>query len=60
MDNTIKKDTHLRKSRDLVRWRKKTKAMVSYLDNSDLSCLDLAEMREGYIRTEDNSNDIQS
>jgi hypothetical protein len=32
--------------------KEETKAMVSYLDNSDLSCLDLAEKVKGSFITE--------
>jgi hypothetical protein len=41
MDNTIKKGTHLRKKQRFGQMKKKQSYL--YLDNSDLSCLDLAE-----------------
>jgi hypothetical protein len=53
MDNTIKKGTHLRKKQRFGQMKKK-KLWYLYLDNSDLSCLDLAEKVKGsfHNRTE--------
>jgi hypothetical protein len=54
MDNTIKKGTHLRKKAEIWSDEEKQKLWYLYLDNSDLSCLDLAEKVKGsfHNRTE--------
>jgi hypothetical protein len=50
MDNTQKKGTHLRKAEI---WSDEENKSYIYLDNSDLSCLDLAEKVKGlFNRTE--------
>jgi hypothetical protein len=62
MDNTIKKG-HTPKKKRFGQMKKKQKLWYLYLDNSDLSCLDLAEKVKGsfHNRTENAiSNDIQS
>jgi hypothetical protein len=60
MDNTIKKGHTPKKKQRFGQMKKKL--WYLYLDNSDLSCLDLAEKVKGSFITElkRNSNDIQS
>jgi hypothetical protein len=52
MDNTKKKGTHLRKKAEIWSDEEKQKLWYLYLDNSDLSCLDLAEKVKGSFITE--------
>jgi hypothetical protein len=49
MDNTIKKGTHLRKKAEIWSDEENKKLWYLYLDNSDLSCLDLAELKGLFI-----------